>query len=195
MVSRFDAFRRLILPVIGSSQYKDNFAGSYYIDYDFSAVLGDLDSSVCSPIWLQSVFDHSVYEEEEILQFPQSHRDCNEIGTAIDHSPEAARSLMKHSVQSVGRFAGEEKVIGDFGLERVVNSLERLGRETLLERGDPRILACADNLGLELCSNISSVFTSEGFSIGINARNSSSFLLDDDATRQTRELFGENYKM
>ena len=140
---------------------------------DFSYVMG---RGVCS----QHAAQH-ISLAERMSFHSKAETDCSFLYDAVQaHRTEVFR-VMKHSLQPPTGLGRPEEVIADFGVDGVTKILRgSVGRSgNLLEEEHPRVLYCADSLGMELCSSLRRVVTSDGIDLSFNGGPTDDFSVRD----------------
>ena len=145
-----------------------------YTTYDLSFTVGQ---GQCVPAWFKLV---GVGNFEELYGIPAV--DCSNIHYALKFNPAEVLSVMKHSIQPAGQFKSAEQLFDNFPARRVVRALESSAKNKLIgalgEHIGPRIMHCADSMKGTICNSVKSVLSSEGTSVGFNARNQSKVMLN-----------------
>ena len=98
---------------------------------------------------------------------------------------------MKHAFQPIGVDIPIQDILQDFELPGVVKGLANgAGKlDTLTDTEVPRVLHCEDSLELPACETIKTVYSTEGFSIGINFQNQEDLLSQDSFSQDFHNNF------
>ena len=154
--------------------------------YDRSFVYGN---GECVPALLHE--EHLPGIDDGLRAESKAAADCHNIITAMSDSLPGVRSVMKHAFQPVGKNAVSQDILEDFEFQGVVNGLVKgAGKlDSLTENDWARVLYCEDSLDLQVCGTIKTVYSTEGFSIGINVQNQEDFLLQDSFSQDFHNSF------
>ena len=156
--------------------------------YDFSFTYGH---GMCTPSWLQN--EVLLMYHGQTLGLPTPLHDCRNIFNALSHSLGEVRKVMRQSFQPVAGYNAVSDLVKDLGVPNLIKGLANSGQNAIAEsfvvNKDPRILFCADSQTPSLCEGLKFVWSTEGFSVGINAPDQGDVMLDTSEYRRYFDIF------
>ena len=126
--------------------------------------------------------------------------DCANLLSAINSNQMNIKKIMKHSHQSEVMVSSPKGFLADFGPERVsqilLSAAHSGSSSPMLEDLNALVLSCAESVGLEVCSSLQRVMTTNGYSLAFTREKSADILVDSPSNNQfIRNLLDQDLKV